>query len=184
MDGATLVDVVNDNLAGKALSEQGIAPDELLRLHALWAKTGGAEGKVADLSGYDCRKLPSLVGQLLVGLRAEGAIFVGLDLRGCQLQGARLAGADLRDCKFAGADMRGVNLAGAKLTRAALGDGAVPPVPVAPGRPSAAGQVQAVLRAADLRGAKFAGAGVSGIDIRDVTVDEEQFEGINLSDAV
>ncbi|MFN7189864.1 MAG: pentapeptide repeat-containing protein, partial [Rhodospirillales bacterium] len=162
----------------------GVAPEELLRLHALWAQTGGAQGKAADLSGYDCRSLPPLAGLVLVGLRAEKAILVGLDLRGCQLQGARLMGADLRDCKLAGADLRGVNLTGAKLTRADLRDCDFSPLVIGADRSFAAKLDQAALRAVDLRGAKLGGASLDRVDLRDAIADDDQLKGLRLDTAL
>jgi len=182
LDGVDMTDAVTDAPAGKPLSEVGMAPEELLRLHALWADTGGAQGQVADLTGVDCRSLPSLRGKVLVGLRAERATLVGLDLSGCQLQGARLAGADLRDCKFAGADLRGVNLAGAKLTRADLRDCDFTPLVPIPGRSFPSNLSGTVFRAADLRGAKFGNTPMPQADLRDVLIDDTQIMSIDFAD--
>src|SRR5690606_23898952 len=88
MDGA----LVDDRPAGEPVSQMPAA--EMLREHAQWCETGGAEGRPSVFDGVDLRPLESIRGLNLTALSAKGAVFYGLDMEGVQLQGAQLEGAD------------------------------------------------------------------------------------------
>ncbi|WP_313576862.1 pentapeptide repeat-containing protein, partial [Brevundimonas sp.] len=109
MDGA----LVDNRPAGEPVSQMPAA--EMLRDHAQWCETGGAEGQPSVFDGVDLRPLDSIRGLNLTALSAKGAVFYGLDMEGVQLQGAQLEGADLRSANLRRADLRG-----ARLTRARL----------------------------------------------------------------
>ncbi|HVU19910.1 MAG TPA: pentapeptide repeat-containing protein [Rhizomicrobium sp.] len=86
--------------------------------HHHWI-TGTGPGEPANFDGEDLRPLQKLlVGRLLTGMSARGAICVGIDFSGSHLQATKFDGADLRDANFSNADMRGASLRSAKLAHA------------------------------------------------------------------
>src|SRR3546814_123417 len=65
MSGANTAGMLGDKPAGKPLDELGMPPEEALRQHGLWVTSGGAQGKLADFSGFDLRQIGSQQGGLL-----------------------------------------------------------------------------------------------------------------------
>src|SRR6185312_5060295 len=90
-----------------------------LEAHQQWIASAGAQGTPANFDGEDLRPLHQLlVGRLLSGLTARGAICIGLDFSGSQLLAAKFDGADLRDANFSNADLRGASLRATRLAHA------------------------------------------------------------------
>ena len=94
-DGADMQGALTDNKSS-CESVEKMPAAEMLREHARWCETGGAEGQPSVFNGVDLRPLKSITGLNLTALSAKGAVFYGLDMEGVQLQGAQLEGADLR----------------------------------------------------------------------------------------
>ena len=123
---------------------------QMLKDHALWCETEGAEGAPSAFNGADLRRLGSIKGFNLTALSARNAIFYGLDMEGVQLQGARLEGADLRGCNLRRADLRGARLIGAKLAGSDLRDAQLGPLLISSDRVLPCDLTDAVLKGADL----------------------------------
>ena len=152
----------------------------ILKEHQLWIKSGGRNGKRAELSGKDLRNAN------LHGANLREANLCEANLREANLLGANLCRADLRraDLRGAGlriADLRGVNLEeadlewadllfanleGANLERAELG------------RADLRG---ANLERADLRGADLRGADLRGANLLLAKLLGANLEGTNLN---
>lgn len=94
--------------------------DEILRLHALWLSSEGAEGERADLSNRDLSRI-DLHGENLTRACLHGADLQMASMSGASLQEADLSNTDLRDASLFRADLRGANLRGADLREADLG---------------------------------------------------------------
>ncbi|MDD5587378.1 MAG: pentapeptide repeat-containing protein [Alphaproteobacteria bacterium] len=114
---------LTDKPMGLTTDQLPMTFDEMLKLHQVWLKSKGAEGQQLNLTGYDLRNAPSLVGANLTMLAGEKAIWYGLDLSQCNLQAAQLSGGDFRNCNFTSADLRGsafrkCNMVSAKFMRA------------------------------------------------------------------
>lgn len=89
-----------------------------LESHHQWI-SGVGQGEPANFDGEDLRPLQKLlVGRLLTGMSARGAICVGIDFSGSHLQATKFEDADLRDANFSNADMRGASLRSTKLAHA------------------------------------------------------------------
>src|SRR3990167_5143282 len=113
-DGANMEGALTDkSTVGESVARMPAA--EMLREHAQWCETGGAEGQPSVFDGVDLRALRSIHGYNLTALSAKGAVFYGLDMEGVQLQGAHLEDADLRSVNLKGADLRGARLGRARL---------------------------------------------------------------------
>lgn len=154
-DGADMEGALTDTRsAAQPLTRMPAA--EMLRDHARWCETGGAEGQPSVFDGVDLRPLKSIVGLNLTALSAKGAVFYGLDMEGVQLQGAHLEGADLRSARLRRADLRGARLKDARLNGADLREAQLGPLMLTADR----------LLPADLSGANLRGADLSGADLR------------------
>ena len=168
---ANLSGVLTDAPMGTALSALPYAA--MLKAHALWCETGGAEGSPSVFDDADLRALKSVRGLNLTALSAQRAIFYGVDLEGVQLQGARLEGADLRGCNLRRADLRGAKLAGAKLSGADLRDSQLGPLLIGEDR----------VMPADLHGANLKGADLSGADLRRANLVNADVQRANFTGA-
>ena len=167
--------------------------EEMLEAHTRWAQSDGREGKPADLSGLDLRRVKNLSHRMLTALIAPGAILYGVNLEGASLQGSNLAGCDLRAARLHGADLRGVNLAGAKLSHADLSDTNLSPLLIAaerllPARLDNAEARYADFHGADLRkthmtGSDFAYANLTGADLRDAEITDVESYRRETADA-
>ena len=127
----------------------------ILKEHQLWIKSGGRNGKRAELSGKDLRNAN------LHGANLREANLCEANLREANLLGANLCRADLRraDLRGAGlriADLRGVNLEEADLEWADLLFANL----------EGANLERAELGRADLRGANLERADLRGADLR------------------
>lgn len=175
---ANMEGVLTDKPAGTAVED--LPYKTMIRDHARWCETGGADGKPSKFDGADLRALESVRGFDLTALSAKGAVFYGLDMEGVQLQGAHLEGADLRACNLRRADLRGAQLVGAKLAGADLREAQMGPLLLGADRVmpcnlananlkgadfSAADLRQAVMTDADLSRANFVGAQLRQIDL-------------------
>ena len=116
--------------AGVAASKDQLGRElaQMIRDHARWCETNGAEGKPSVFDGADLRALETVRGFNLTALSAKGATFYALDMEGVQLQGAHLEGADLRACNLRRADLRGARLMGAKLSGSDLREAVLGPL--------------------------------------------------------
>jgi uncharacterized protein YjbI with pentapeptide repeats len=143
--------------------DDGADIDAALEGHALWVRSGGGQGKRANLEGKDLSGRSfedallsniALRGADLSGCDCSKAQLEGADLRGIEVFGgcflganlavARLRHAKLRGCIFEGANLKGADLAGADLSEAKFGD-------------------------ADLKGANLLGVALSGADLSGVS---------------
>ncbi|HEY0649673.1 pentapeptide repeat-containing protein, partial [Phenylobacterium sp.] len=173
---ANLKGALTDEPAGRALSDLPYA--EMIKDHARWCETGGAEGKPSSFDNADLRKLTSVRGYNLTALSAKGAVFYGLDMEGVQLQGAHLEGADLRNCVLRRADLRGARLVGAKLSGADLRDAQMGPLLLGADR----------VLPCNLTGSQLKGADLTRADVRhaifvDADVSRANFSGALLKQA-
>ncbi|HMP62580.1 MAG TPA: pentapeptide repeat-containing protein, partial [Phenylobacterium sp.] len=123
---AEMEGVLTDAPAGTAVAD--LPYKTMIREHARWCETGGAEGRPSVFDQADLRALETIRGFNLTALSAKGAVFYGLDMEGVQLQGAQLDGADLRACNLRRADLRGARLINAKLSGADLRDAQMGPL--------------------------------------------------------
>lgn len=86
-----------------------------------WARSGGREGRPADVSRADLRPMADAFrGRALPALNASGVCGVGLDFSKALLVGANFENADLRGARFEGADLRGASFRGANMAHATL----------------------------------------------------------------
>ena len=181
--------VMNANMAGCLTDKpEGKAADILpyqtmIRDHARWCETGGAQGKPSVFDNADLRNLESVSGYNLTALSGKGAIFYGLDMQGVQLQGAHLEGADLRNCNLRRADLRGAKLVGAKLSGANLREAQMGPLllgvdRVLPCDLTRAELKNADLTAADLRQAIFVQADLSRANFTGALLKQANFADV------
>jgi hypothetical protein len=109
---------LTDSPAGRALSDLPYA--EMIREHARWCETGGAQGTPSVFDGADLRALETIRGYNLTALSAKGAVFYALDMEGvhagrtsrlrpAQLQSARATCARPGDAKLSSSDLREVD---------------------------------------------------------------------------
>ena len=178
---ANMAGCLTDRVTGKAAD---ILPYQtMIRDHARWCETGGAQGKPSVFDHADLRNLESVSGYNLTALSGKGAVFYGLDMQGVQLQGAHLEGADLRNCNLRRADLRGAKLVGAKLSGSDLREAQMGPLLLGADRVlpcdltraelknadlTAADLRQAILVEADLSRANFTGALLKQASFADV----------------
>ncbi|WP_269716519.1 pentapeptide repeat-containing protein [Caulobacter sp. NIBR2454] len=157
---------------------------QMVRDHARWCETGGAEGKPSLFDKADLRSLGSIRGFNLTALVAKGAIFYGLDMEGVQLQGAQLQGADLRSCNLRRADLRGAKLTGAKLSEADLRDAQLGPLLIGKDRVLPSDLSEAVLKSADLARADLRQAILRGADVSRANFTNAMVKDIDLTDVI
>ncbi len=163
-DGAKMEGALTDDRAAGAPIER-LPAAEMLREHALWCETGGAQGQPSVFDKVDLRPLKAINGLNLTALSAKNAVFYGLDMQGVQLQGAQLQGADLRSVNLRRADLRGARLTGARLNGADLREAQLGPLMLGPERLMPADLSDACLRGADLSGADVRRANLNRADL-------------------
>ena len=138
---------------------------QILDNHQLWLKSGGEQGKRADLRGANLRganlleanlREANLRGANLRGANLQGANLEGANLEGANLEGANLVVADLLGADLQEADLREADLLGANLLEANL--------------------LEANLQRADLRGADLQGANSRGVKLEGATYSPEQLQ--------
>jgi uncharacterized protein YjbI with pentapeptide repeats len=171
MDGA-----LTDKPNGAAVTALPYA--EMIRAHALWCETGGADGKPSVFNGADLRALKSIRTFNLTALSAKGAVFYGLDMEGVQLQGAHLEGADLRACNLRRADLRGARLMGAKLSGSDLREALLGPLLIGAERVLPCDMTRAIAKNADFSNADMRQANLVFADLS-----RSNFTGANLRQA-
>lgn len=182
-DGADMTGALTES--SSAGEPVGALPvDEMLRAHALWCETSGAEGRPSAFDGVDLRQLKSIASLNLTALSARKAVFYGLDMEGVQLQGARLEGADLRSTRLRGADLRGARLTGARLDGADLREARLGPLLIGPERLLPADLGGASLRGADLSGADLSRAALTGADLSRARLHGAQMQQADMANAV
>jgi hypothetical protein len=174
--------VLTDEPVGKAVADMPY--ERMIRDHARWCETDGAEGKPSDFSGADLRTLTSLRGLNLTALSAKDAVFYGVDMSGAQLQGAHLENADLRACDLRRADLRGARMAGAKLSGADLREAQMGPLLLGADRMLPCDLTGAALKGADLSGADLSHARMSGADVSRANFTGAMLKLVNLTGAV
>ncbi|MFN7534403.1 MAG: pentapeptide repeat-containing protein, partial [Brevundimonas sp.] len=183
VNGAALEGALTDDHSPAAALD-ALSVSEMLREHARWCETGGAEGSPSMFDGVDLRPLKSIVGLNLTALSARQAVFFGLDMEGVQLQGARLEGADLRACRLRRADLRGARLIGARLGGADLREAQLGPLLIGPDRLLPADLSGAKLRGADLSGADLSQAVLTGADLSRARLYGAQVRRTDLGGAI
>ncbi len=82
--------------------------DRVLATHKLWLKSGGSEGKRADLRDADLQR------EFLHGMSLQRANLCGTDLQGAYLRRADLWEANLQKANLKGANLQWANLKGAE----------------------------------------------------------------------
>jgi uncharacterized protein YjbI with pentapeptide repeats len=184
MTDADMTGVLTDTPVGKPMEDLPKPLDQLLADHDRFVRSGGAEGRILDLSGFDLRKATDLTRFSLATLKAQGTVFYGLDLQNVRLQAAHLEGADFRACRLAGADLRGANLTEALLSHADLRDCDFSAILVRDGVALPTKLIQAELRGADLRGANLRGASLRGADLTGARLEGAQLDGVDFAHAI
>ncbi len=181
---------IDANLQGVLTDPKEIKDDhsspypQMVRDHAKWCETGGAEGKPSLFDKADLRSLGSIKGFNLTAMSAKGAVFYGLDMEGVQLQGAQLQGADLRSCNLRRADLRGAKLNGAKLSEADLRDAQLGPLLIGKDRVLPSDLSEAVLKSADLARADLRQAVLRGADISRANFTNAMLKDIDLTEVI
>ncbi len=170
-DDADMTGVLTDEPVGEDVSN--LPYDDMLRAHALWCETEGAQGSPSSFDGADLRRLSSIKGLNLTALSARKAVFYGVDMEGVQLQGAHLEGADLRACNLRRADLRGARLIGARLSGADLREAQLGPLLLDSER----------VLPCDLTGAVLKGADLSRADLRHALLAKADLTRANLTGA-
>jgi uncharacterized protein YjbI with pentapeptide repeats len=172
---------LTDRPVGKAVEE--LPYQTMIRDHAKWCETGGAEGKPSVFDEADLRKLESIRGYNLTALSAKGAVFYGLDMEGVQMQGAVLTGADLRHCNLRRADLRGARLVGAKLGGADLREAQMGPLLLGADRVLPCDMTDANLKTADLTRADLRQALLVNADLSRANFTHAMLRQANLTGA-
>jgi uncharacterized protein YjbI with pentapeptide repeats len=167
---------LRDKPSGPSVTDLPYA--EMIKAHALWCETGGAEGAPSVFNGADLRALKSIKAYNLTALSAKGAVFYGLDMQGVQLQGAHLEGADLRACNLRRADLRGARLMGAKLSGSDLREAMLGPLLIGGDRVLPCDMTRAVAKNTDFTGADMRQAIMVFADLS-----RSNFTGANLRQA-
>ncbi|MGE0109516.1 MAG: pentapeptide repeat-containing protein [Bdellovibrionales bacterium] len=193
MDFSNLKDVnlegvLTDRAMGETLDSQKVPLEELLEMHQVWIKTHGGQGAKLDLSRYDLRSGPSLVGANLTMLIAEHAIWYGRDLSRVSLQAALVRQGDFRQCIFRNADLRGSNFSKSNMVNAKFFNARLEPLMFEGGRSLKTSFKDANLRyanfsGADLRYVDFTGADLTAAILTDAHVKETIFDKAILTDA-
>jgi uncharacterized protein YjbI with pentapeptide repeats len=178
---ANMAGCLTDKPVGKAA--ENLPYQTMIRDHARWCETDGAEGKPSVFDQADLRTLEAVRGYNLTALSAKGAVFYGLDMEGVQLQGAHLEGADLRNCNLRRADLRGAKLVGAKLSGSDLREAQMGPLLLGADRVLPCDLTRAELKSADLTGADlrqavFTDADVSRANFMGALLRQADFSGI------
>lgn len=131
----------------------------ILEQHQLWIKSGGKNGKRADLYGKD-----------LIGIKLGRANLRRADLRRANLRRAKLYGADLYEANLDGADLYEADLDEANLCRASLIGANLIGVSL----------IETKLDGADLCGANLRGAMIEGTSFDEANLDEANLDGTGL----
>jgi uncharacterized protein YjbI with pentapeptide repeats len=161
----SIVEYATNWLFGWLGGQERIDSDSLGRIlddHAKFGRSGGTEGKLADLSNVNLR---------------------GVDLTKVYLEGANLEGANLTATILTDADLRGANLTGATLDSAVLyrtdlGEANLTKTSARKSDFRDANLSSAKLEEAQLDGSKFTGA-----DMRSVYADGAKLDGASLEGA-
>ncbi|MGB2986534.1 MAG: pentapeptide repeat-containing protein, partial [Phycisphaerae bacterium] len=150
---------------------------EVLRLHETWLRSGGKDGKHADLRNADLRHADLREAQLsrallssidLSGANLRGANLMGANLHQGYLSGARITKGNLSDCDLTAANLSGVNLWRTVLANADL---------------AASDLREANLVLADLSGTSLIGADLSGADLFDVNLTDARVYNADFAGA-
>jgi len=133
--------------------------DAILEEHALWVKSGGTQGKRANLEGED------LSGRTLAEAPLTNASLRRCDLSGSDFTKAELHGADLRHAEIIGGQMKEANLAVARLRHAHLRGCRMEGVNLKGADLAGADLSGSVFDGADLKGANLLGVLLAGADL-------------------
>ncbi len=98
VNGAALEGALTDDHSPAAALD-ALSVSEMLREHARWCETGGAEGSPSMFDGVDLRPLKSIVGLNLTALSARQAVFLAWTWKGYS---CRARGLKERTCALAG----------------------------------------------------------------------------------
>lgn len=171
--------------------------EQTLHQHTLWARTNGASGKRANLSGADLRmcELPSvnLSHAILRGTNFERANLSGARLDGADLQESNLSYAHLANARLSNADLTGVraygaflekaNLAGTVLNRAVFDDSLAPGAILDNARARKASFNRCDLSLASLDGVKFEDVRLAGANLSNASLKAAELWGGTLQGA-
>lgn len=201
-------DLTGVQLGGTALASTQLREAVIDKLQSMDTTWGAADWSGARGAGLLFHKL-DLRGLLLEGaqltgcqflecrleeLRAQGADFSGSTFVGCRLDRARLAGANLRGttfvdaCTLRGADLSGAQLAGANLAECDLGTSSLIRAVLDGAHLAHARFDQCDARLASARGAllshsHWAGAALSGANLREAILQHADLRGCDLRNA-
>lgn len=154
------------NFSGAHLQNANFAGAVLARAGFSGATLAGASFRKANMG------FATLSNAKAAGADLAEAVLAGADLTGVDLAGANLAGCDFMGARFAGANLSGVKAPGAKFIEVNLQSGELPgdempePPPV------------------DLRGVRFAGADFSKALFMHCQLDNADFSGTRLVEAI
>jgi DNA-binding NtrC family response regulator len=170
------------------VSELPLDLQRVLRQHATWVDSFGAEGKRAELQGLDLSN-HNLAGIYLSGADLRDCKFKGTNLSGClmilaDLNGADLSGDDLRNAELMGANLADANLRSARLTSAKLDPIEIKSGDRATGQARHASLALARLERASLTDASLKFANLSDANLHSATLDRTNMRGADLSGAV
>lgn len=156
-------------------AETGGGPDvgDILEAHARWVRSGGSDGRRANLEGRDLSSLA------LAGMVLTSAMLRRTDLSGSDFTGAEMHGVDLRDAEALGGTFVGANLAVARLRHAKLRGSVFTGASLKGADLGGADLCEAKLGDADLTGAILLGARLGGADLSGVSgLTQGQLEGV------
>jgi uncharacterized protein YjbI with pentapeptide repeats len=179
LENVDLAGALTDLPSGHTLSEKGIPIEEMIRLHQLWLKTQGDDGKKLNLSDYDLRNAPNLGGYNLTMIVAERCIFYGHDFSGASLQAANLRSSDFRHCIFKCADLRGSNFSKCNMVGAKFISAHLEPLYFDNNR-----TLRTNFSGVNLRYADFSGATLIEVDFSGADLSFANFKGANTTGSI
>lgn len=184
LQNVDLAGALTDKPMGATIHDFDEPIEELLRLHHVWLKSQGEEGRRLDLSDHDLRGTNQLNTANLTMLLAERSVWYGLDLSHASLQAATLKSSDFRQCTFNGSDLRGTNftkcsMVGAKFLRTRL-----EPLFFEGGRMLKTSFIGANLRYSDFTNAVLRDADFTGADLSFANFIGADITGANFGKAI
>ena len=177
LENVDMTGALTDQPMGKTLHDLPLTFEEMVKLHQLWLRTKGVEGKRLDLNGFDMRKAASLARSDLTMITAEKSVWFEQDFSQSNLQFAQFKDADMRDCNFTGTDMRGSNFTGARLVGAKLTGARLEPLLI-----ESKGALRTCFVGAILRYTIFTGANLRDVDFSNADLSYADFTGADTTD--
>ena len=186
--GVDLSQTLTDSNVGRSVSELAEPLVKLIETHRNWVKSAGQQGEQLDLSDMDIRHVGNLKMEKLTAIKAVNAKFFGLNLYKVELQSAVLDKSDFRNCDMEEADLRGSSFIGGNFSHATLKN--VDCSPLLFGTEGGSKRFSpcnfegAIMRYADLSGAKMKSAVLKNVDLSYANLRGADLRGADLSDAI